>query len=90
MALARLGRAAEARTLVEPELKFQKDLSARNKGDTTQFTDYALTLYAESLIDASHRGALRREALGLIDRVPPEVGKLRSTVRWRELIQRGQ
>jgi hypothetical protein len=90
LALARLGRAAEARTLVEPELKFQKDLAARNKGDTTQFTDYAQTLYVESLIDASRRGALRSEALGLIDRMPPEVRKLRSTVQWRELIQRGQ
>jgi hypothetical protein len=53
LALVRLGRASEARPLIEPEYK------------------------------------LRSEALGLIDRVSPEVRKLRTTVKWRELIQHG-
>jgi hypothetical protein len=53
LALVRLGRASEARPLIEPEYK------------------------------------LRSEALGLIDRVSPEFRKLRTTVKWRELIQHG-
>jgi len=89
MAFARLGRRAEARALIEPEVKFQRELAARNKGDVTQFMDFAETLYVESLTDASHSVALRREALGLIAKLPPQFHKLRSVTRWRQLIQGG-
>jgi hypothetical protein len=89
MAFARLGRRAEARALIEPEVKFQRELAARNKGDVTQFMDFAETLYVESLTDASHSVALRREALGLIAKLPPQFHKLRSVTRWRQLIQDG-
>jgi hypothetical protein len=90
LVLTRLGRLAEAQTLFNPEMQFQKDLAAHNKGDTTQFMDYAQTLYVASLLDGSHRAALRSQALGLVDRMPPEVRKLRSTIHWREVIVRGQ
>ena len=53
MALARLDRLAEARALIGPEVKFQRALGARNKGDVTQFMELAETLYVESLTDAS-------------------------------------
>jgi hypothetical protein len=33
--------------------------------------------------------ALRREALGLIAKLPPQFHKLRSVTRWRKLIQDG-
>jgi hypothetical protein len=89
MAFARLGRLAEARALIEPEVKFQRELAARNKGDVTQFMEFAETLYVESLTDASHSVALRREALGLIAKLPPQFHKLRSVTRWRQLIQDG-
>jgi hypothetical protein len=89
MAFARLGRLAEARALIEPEVKFQRELAARNKGDVTQFMEFAETLYVESLTDASHSVALRREALGLIAKLPPQFHKLRSVTRWRKLIQDG-
>jgi hypothetical protein len=90
MALARLGRGPQARTLLDPEIAFQKALAARNKGDATQFLDYAQTLFVESLVDASRRGALRSEALRLIDRLPPEMRKLRSTAHWRAVVERAQ
>jgi len=90
MALARLGRNPEAKTLLDPEVEFQKQLAARNKGDFTQFMDYAQTLYVESLIDVARRAQLRVQALALIDRMPPEFRRLRSTTRWREVIQRVQ
>jgi hypothetical protein len=89
MAFARLGRLAEGRALIEPEVKFQRELAARNKGDVTQFMDLAETLYVESLTDAPRAVALRREALGLIDKLPPQFHKLRSVTRWRQLIQSG-
>jgi conflict system STAND superfamily ATPase len=89
MAFARLGRLAEAHALIEPEVKFQRELAARNKGDVTQFMNLAETLYVESLTDASHSVALRREALGLIAKLPPQFHKLRSVTRWRQLIQAG-
>jgi hypothetical protein len=88
MALARLDRLAEARALIGPEIKFQRALGANNKGDVTQFMELAETLYVESLTDASHAAALRREALALIDKLPPQFHKLRSVTRWRQLIQR--
>jgi tetratricopeptide (TPR) repeat protein len=90
LVLVRLGRVPEARALLDPEMAFQKELFSRNKGDVTQFMDYAQVLYVASLIDESRRGALRSQALGLIDRLPPEFRKLRSTTHWREVIQRGR
>jgi hypothetical protein len=85
LALIRLGRVAEARALIDPEIKFQRDLAGRNKGDATQHLDCAVTLYVDSLIDASHRAALRRESLGQIQKLPPEFLKLRSVTRWKQL-----
>jgi hypothetical protein len=90
LAFARLGRQADAKALVEPELKFQRGLLARNKGDVTQYYDAAETLYVASLLDNGQRASLRREALALLDRVTPEFKKLRSVARWRQLIQSGR
>jgi hypothetical protein len=44
LALARLGRQSEAREIIEPELKFQRDHLARSRGDMTQYLDVAATL----------------------------------------------
>lgn len=88
MALARLGRSAEARSLIEPQVAFERELAARNHGDVTQFLELAQALYVQSLADPAHAAALRREALGLIDPLPAPYRALRSVTRWRALIQK--
>jgi hypothetical protein len=87
--LARSDKLAEARELIEPQVKFDRDLAARNKGDVTQLLELAQALYAQSLVDPTRSGALRREALQQFDKFPPQFRKLRSTTRWHDLIQRG-
>ena len=63
LALARLGRMAEARVLIAPQLAFERDLAGRNRGDATQCLELAQALYVASLTDPAHAAALRREAL---------------------------
>jgi hypothetical protein len=87
LAIARQGRAAEAAGLVNPVVEYERGLAAHNKGDLTQRFELAQVLYVQSLTDKSRQAALRREALGLIDRFPESFRRLRSVVRWRQLIQ---
>ena len=89
MALVHLGKVDEARALITPEVTFQKGLIDEDKGDVTEFVDWARTLYIESLVEPARGTALRAEALRYLDRLPPGFSKLHSTVRWRKLIQRG-
>jgi hypothetical protein len=90
LTVARQGRTAEARALIEPVVQFERDLSAHNKGDVTQRLELAVALYAQSLTDPSRQAALRHEALSIFERFPPGFLKLHSVTRWRQLIQSGK
>jgi len=87
LTLVHQGRDSEARALIEPEVKFERDLARENRGDVTQHLELAKTLYVESLTDPKRRAALQREALALFDGLPPEFARLHSTVRWRNLLR---
>ncbi len=89
LALVRLGRVADARGLIEPEVKFERGLAKENQGDVTQHLELAQTLYVESLTDKAHAASLQREARALIEALPPEFARLRSTARWRKLVSGG-
>jgi hypothetical protein len=88
MALARLGRPAEAAALLAPVLAGARERNTRNFDDQAERLDFAAALYAQALVDPAHRAALLDEALRLIDKLPPEMRGLLSTQQWRERILR--
>jgi len=88
--LAREQRVADAAGVVDPAVRFDRELAARNHGDSTQTAELAVALYVEALTDQKRRVALLHEAAALIDGMPTELRGLRSTRRWRERIRAAQ
>ena len=76
MAVARQGRNAEARGIIAPVVKFQRELAARNRSDRWLAYELALALYAQSLSDRTHSPALRQEATHLLDTLAPQLRPL--------------
>jgi hypothetical protein len=73
IALGKLGRADEARSLAEPSLKFQRELHARAHDDAGQRTELAYALYAAALADPSRAKALLGEAHAVLGSLPPQM-----------------
>jgi hypothetical protein len=80
-------RAADAAKVLEPAVRFDRELAARNHGDATQTGELAVAIYVEALTDPKRRAALLREAASLIDGMPPELRALHSMRRWRERVR---
>jgi hypothetical protein len=87
VALAREGRAADAREIITPVVKFHRELAARNHGDEWQHVEFASALYAQALADKRQRPALLKEAATLIAGVPAEMRDLQSVRLWRDRIR---
>ena len=87
LALAGEGRTAEARQMIEPIVKFHRELAAHNHGDQQQRFELARTLYAQAVIEPPNRLALLREAAALLDAVPAEMRTLHSVALWRQRIR---
>jgi tetratricopeptide (TPR) repeat protein len=87
MSLAREGRAAEAKQVIGPVVKFHRGLAARNHGDEWQHVEYASALYAQALADKRQRPALLKEAAALIAAVPAQMRDLHSVRLWRDRIR---
>ncbi len=83
MAMARNGKAAEAARLLEPALKFFRDLQARGSDDQYQRFGLAQGLYAMALADPPHAPALLAEANSTLDRLTGDFPR-----RWSVQLQR--
>ena len=83
LALAGEHRSEEARGIIDPIVKFHRELAARNHGDLQQHVELARTLYAQAIIEPANRAALLHEAASLLDAVPPQMQVLRSVQVWR-------
>jgi tetratricopeptide (TPR) repeat protein len=90
LSLARQGRITEAAQTIEPVVKFQRELAARNRDDKWQPLELAGALYVQSLTDKNRRAALLREAAGLVDGLPPTLRALHDVRLWRDLIRQAQ
>ena len=88
LALALTGqrRNDDARQVIEPVVRFQRELAARNHGDQQQHVELARALYAQALIEPARRGALLQEAASLFDSVPAQMQTLRSVRIWRDRV----
>jgi len=84
---ARLGHAAEARQIIDPVLKFHRELYARRNDDLGQHLQLARALYVSALAapEPKRSGELK-EAAGIIDGLPPAVRQLKSTMLIRSYI----
>jgi len=84
LALARLGRAADALPLAAGELQMQRELAMRpDNSDLTQRVQLAQALYASAMAGDPKRGAQLKEAAAAIDALPPDMRGLRSVGRLR-------
>jgi hypothetical protein len=86
MSLARQGRSVEARQVIDPVIKFHRELAARNHGDEWQHVELASALYAQALSDKSRAPALLKEAAQLVQGVPVEMRSLLTVRIWRDRI----
>ncbi len=90
MALARQGRLDEAAQVIDPVVKFHRELAAKNHGDRWQSLELACALYAEALADPKKSAALLHEAAALVDGLPPTFRPLHDVRQWRDRIQQAQ
>ncbi len=86
LALARLDRQADAQKVIGPVLKFERDLTPRNRDDPTQRFELAVALYVASVAGLGDAQAQLTEASALMDKLPPDMRQLRDTTAWRERI----
>ena len=88
LALARQGHSAEAIKVIQPVLKFQRELASRNHGDRWQPVELASALYVQALADKSHSAGNLREAATLLDAVPAEMRSMRMVRQWRDGVRK--
>jgi Novel STAND NTPase 1 len=86
LVLARLDRQEDAQKLIAPVLKFERELSPRNRDDPAQHYELAAALYAASVAGLGNAPAQLAEAGALMDKLPPEMRALRDVTVWRERI----
>ena len=82
--LARLDRREDARAVIEPVLKFHRELHAPGVDDQAEQFEYARALFAAAL--ASPGPSLMKEAAAIMDRLPAQLRSLRSVALVRSQI----
>jgi AAA+ ATPase superfamily predicted ATPase len=90
VALAHLGRTAEAAAVLAPGLAFAQRFVTSGTDHAGVRLDYAVALYARSLIDPARASADRAAARAALRTLPPEAAKRRSTQMWAHLIESGR
>ncbi len=86
LALARSGRAEEARPKVAQALAFQRQVQARKPDEQMYKVEVALALLASAHANPAQAMGLVREAQALFDSLPAEARSLRSSQRVQRLI----
>jgi hypothetical protein len=81
MALAREGKLKEAAQTIDPVVKFEEGLLARDHGDVFVPYELAGALYAQSLAEPAQRERLLSRAATLLRNLHPRLRKLQD-VRW--------
>lgn len=90
LAQVRQGHTSEAAQTIAPVVKFQRELTARNRSDRWQPKELAAALYVQALTAPANRAALLHEAAALIDGLVPEVRATREVRQWRTWVVQAQ
>jgi tetratricopeptide (TPR) repeat protein len=88
MIAARMERYSEAQQIVEPVLKFHRELYARGKDneDLTQHVEFARALYVSALAAPGQKTTELAQAAAILDGLPPAMRRLISNARLRDAI----
>jgi tetratricopeptide (TPR) repeat protein len=86
IALARLGRQDEARAAASEALAFQRSIAPRNRDDAAQRLELAQALYAAAISGLGDGPAQLAEAAAIVQKLPPEMLKLRDVAAWQQRI----
>jgi len=86
LVLARRNRHDEAIALITPALKFQRELAARGRDDPGQRVELANALFVAAAVGFGDRPAQLAEATALIDKLPPDLRRAKTTDILRERI----
>jgi len=78
IALARIGRVAEAHLVIEPVLEFHRNLAAKRHDNQTVRLEFIEALYASALANPAQSAALLNEAQSVFNTLSPEMRALRS------------
>ena len=81
MSLARQGKSSEAAQVIDPVVRFEEGLLARDHGDVWVPYELAGALYAQSLAEPAHRARLLSRSATLLRGLAPPLQKLQD-VRW--------
>jgi hypothetical protein len=86
MSLARQGHLDEAAKVIDPVVKFGREMLSRNHGDQWVPVEVAGALYAQALTDKSRSSILLSEAARLLDSTAPAVRSTHEVRLWRERV----
>lgn len=86
IALAHLGKTADATAVLAPSLALHRELYRRNHDFEKQRLDYATALYADALADPSHRTASLEEAARLLRDLSAGMQALTTVKRWQQRV----
>ena len=84
MALARQGKLRQAAEVIDPVVRFEEGLLARDHGDVWVPFELTRALYAQSLAEPAQRKVLLDRAAALLNGLPPRLQKLPDLRRWRK------
>jgi tetratricopeptide (TPR) repeat protein len=87
MALARQGKLRQAARVIEPVVKLERGLLARDHGDVWVPLELARALYAQSLSAPARRPTLVGQAASLLNRLPARLRRLREVRMWRRWLR---
>jgi Novel STAND NTPase 1 len=91
MIAARQERYPEAQQLIDPVLKFHRELYERKDNeDFLQRVQYASALYVSALAAPGQKSAQLAQAAAMIDALPPDMRQLISVTVWRERVAEEQ
>lgn len=88
MALARQGKLGQAAQVIDPVVKFEQTLLARNHGDVWIPYEVARALYAQALAEPAQQDAALRRAAALLGNLPPRLQRLHEVRQWRQWVAR--
>jgi tetratricopeptide (TPR) repeat protein len=79
LAIARQGRGAEARSILEPEINLHREVVRAGGDEQSERLGYARALLALAVANPADAKALLAEAMATLDRLTPDMRRLRTT-----------
>jgi tetratricopeptide (TPR) repeat protein len=86
LVLARLGRTEEAQKLAAEALRYEREISLRNRDSQNQRLELAGVLYVAAVAGLGDGPAQLAEAAAIVQKLPPEMLRLKDVALWQARI----